>query len=67
MSTEGTGPDAAPFRDQAPQYALPLLIRVERAAPPQRAAALEAAALPGITVSHRSAELRVFPPVPVDD
>lgn len=26
-----------------------------------------AAALPGITVVHRTAEIRVFPPVPVDD
>jgi len=26
-----------------------------------------AASLPGITVTHRSAEVRVFPPVPVDD
>lgn len=102
-------------RDEAPQYALPLVVRVERGAPPARTDALEAAAravlafladprvteadgewagvvrawsdgrirkvvrrargaawerareLPGITVTHRSAELRVYPPVPVDE
>lgn len=102
-------------RDGGPQYALPLVIRAERAAPPARTDALEAAAravlrflsdprvtaadgewaaatrawtdarirkvvrrargaaweraraLPGITVAHRSAEVRVYPPVPVDD
>jgi peptidyl-tRNA hydrolase len=102
-------------RDEGPQYALPLVIRVERGAPPARTDALEAAAravlrflsdprvtapdgewaaatrawtdarirkvvrrargaaweraraLPGITVAHRSAEVRVYPPVPVDD
>lgn len=94
-----------------PQFALPLVIRIERAAPPGRTDALEAAAravlilltdpratdgewadrvrawqdgrirkvvrrargagwqralaLPGITVTHRSAGLRIFPPVPV--
>ncbi|MBO0819802.1 MAG: peptidyl-tRNA hydrolase, partial [Nocardiopsaceae bacterium] len=31
-------------RDEAPQYALPLVIRVEKAAPPHRTDALEAAA-----------------------
>lgn len=94
---------------------MPLVIRVERAAPPRRTDALEGAAravlrflsdprvtepdgewaeaarawedarirkvvrrargaaweracaLPGITVSRRSAEVRVYPPVPVDD
>ena len=97
----------------AQQYALPLVVRVERDAPPARTDALEGAAravlffltdpratdgewaeavrawegarirkvvrrargaawrraldLPGITVSHRTAEVRVFPPVPVDD
>jgi peptidyl-tRNA hydrolase len=103
------------FREEAPQYALPLVIRVERASPPARTDALEGAAravlwfladprvsdpdgewadavrawtdgrirkvvrrargapweralaLPGITVAHRSAEIRVYPPVPVDD
>jgi len=102
-------------RDEGRQYALPLVVRVERADPPSRTDALECAAravlaflsdprvsedggdwaaatrawedarirkvvrrargagwtraagLPGITVAHRSAEVRVFPPVPVDD
>jgi peptidyl-tRNA hydrolase len=102
-------------RDEGRQFALPLVIRVERAAPPARTDALEcaaravllflsdprvtwpggewaaaarawedarirkvvrrargaawerASALPGIGVAHRSAELRVYPPVPVDD
>jgi peptidyl-tRNA hydrolase len=102
-------------RDGGRQYALPLVVRVERAAPPARTDALEgaaravlrfladprvtqedgewaaaarawedarirkvvrrargaawerASALPGITVLHGSAQLRVFPPVPVDD
>lgn len=101
-------------RDQLPQYALPLVIRVERAAPPHRTDALEAAAravltfltdprvtepdgewagafrawtdgrirkvvrrargapwlraleLPGITLTQGTAEVRVYPPVPVD-
>jgi peptidyl-tRNA hydrolase len=117
--------------DEAQQYALPLVIRVERTTPPTRTDALEGAAravltfladprvtgqggegggeggedgedgttgewaaavrawedarirkvvrrargaawertlaLPGITVVHRSAEIRVYPPVPVDD
>jgi peptidyl-tRNA hydrolase len=113
VSTDGTGPDAAAHRDEVPQFALPLVIRVERAEPPGRTDALEAAAravlvfltdprtvdgewteaflawedgrirkvvrrargagwdravaLPGIAVTHGSAQLRVFPPVPVDD
>jgi peptidyl-tRNA hydrolase len=102
-------------RDTGRQYALPLVVRVERATPPDRTDALEgaaravlrflsdprvtqedgewaaaarawedarirkvvrrargaawerASALPGITVLHGSAQLRVFPPVPVDD
>jgi peptidyl-tRNA hydrolase len=102
-------------RDEGRQYALPLVIRVERSTPPARTDALEgaarvvlefltdervtepagewagptrswqdarirkvvrrargapwarAAALPGITVEQRTAEIRVFPPVPVDD
>jgi peptidyl-tRNA hydrolase len=112
VSTDGTGPDAAAHRDEVPQFALPLVIRVERATPPGRTDALEAAAravltfladprtvdgewteralawqdgrirkvvrrargagwrralaLPGITVTHGSAEVRVYPPVPVD-
>jgi peptidyl-tRNA hydrolase len=102
-------------RDAGTQYALPLVVLVDRAAPPARTDALEGAAravlrflsdprvtqddgewaaaarawedarirkvvrrargaaweragaLPGITVLHGSAQLRVFPPVPVDD
>ena len=105
----------AASRDEGPQFALPLVIRVDRTAPPTRTDALEgaaqavlrflsdprvtdpdgewaaaarawedarirkvvrrargaawerASALPGITVARRSAEIRVFPPVPVDD
>ncbi|WP_369232659.1 peptidyl-tRNA hydrolase [Streptomyces sp. R21] len=112
------GPDS-PFRsertarDEAPQFVLPLVVRIERAAPPARTDALETAAravltilsdersvgdgewaqamldwqdarirkvvrrargaewrraeaLPGITVAGKSAEVRVFPPVPLD-
>lgn len=112
MSVDGTGPDAAEHRDLVAQWVLPLVIRVERATPPGRTDALEAAArvvlilltdpravdgewrdavaswtdgrirkvvrrargapwrralaLPGITVHHGSAEVRVYPPVPVD-
>ncbi|MFH9424379.1 peptidyl-tRNA hydrolase [Streptomyces sp. NPDC017529] len=124
-STDFTGPgepsgaatDAArpaqPDRDAAPQYVLPLVVRIERAAPPARTDALETAAravlvllsderaagdgawaaavrdwqdarirkvvrrargaewrraeaLPGITVHGDGAEVRVFPPVPLD-
>jgi peptidyl-tRNA hydrolase len=101
-------------RDAGDQYALPLVVRVERVSPPGRTDALECAAravltllsdarsagdgewaaairawedarirkvvrrargagwqrgaaLPGITVRHRTAEVRAFPPVPVDD
>ncbi|MEN2422615.1 aminoacyl-tRNA hydrolase [Streptomyces rimosus] len=100
-------------RDAAPQYVLPLVVRIERDAPPARTDALEAAAravlvlladeratgegewaaavrdwqdarirkvvrrargaewrraeaLPGITVRGTDAEVRVFPPVPLD-
>lgn len=100
-------------RDHAPQFVLPLVVRLERAAPPARTDALETAAravlvllsderslgdgewaqavrdwqdarirkvvrrargaewrkaeaLPGITVTGKSAEVRVFPPVPLD-
>ncbi|MFZ3597585.1 peptidyl-tRNA hydrolase [Streptomyces sp. BH104] len=100
-------------RDEAPQFVLPLVVRIERAAPPTRTDALEAAAravlvilsdersvgdgewaramrdwqdarirkvvrrargaewrraeaLDGITVTTGSAEVRVFPPVPLD-
>jgi peptidyl-tRNA hydrolase len=100
-------------RDLAPQFVLPLVVRIERAAPPPRTDALETAAravlvmlgderstgdgewaramrdwqdarirkvvrrargaewrraetLPGITVTGKTAEVRVFPPVPLD-
>ncbi|MYR46069.1 peptidyl-tRNA hydrolase [Streptomyces sp. SID5910] len=100
-------------RDLAPQFVLPLVVRMERAAPPARTDALETAAravltmladerstgdgewaeavrdwqdarirkvvrrargaewrraeaLPGITVTGKAAEVRVFPPVPLD-
>ncbi|MBL1084234.1 peptidyl-tRNA hydrolase [Streptomyces actinomycinicus] len=100
-------------RDEAPQFVLPLVVRIERSAPPARTDALETAAravlvllgderahgdgewaeavrnwedarirkvvrrargaewrragaLPGITVTGKSAEVRVFPPVPLD-
>ncbi|HEY6744769.1 MAG TPA: peptidyl-tRNA hydrolase [Mycobacteriales bacterium] len=108
-----TGVQPGDPRDLAPQFVLPLVVRVERARPPGRTDALEAAAvavltlltdpraegegewapavaawtdarirkvvrrargaewrraeaLPGITVTHGSAEVRVFPPVPLD-
>ncbi|MFG1808498.1 peptidyl-tRNA hydrolase [Streptomyces sp. NPDC049040] len=101
-------------RDAAPQFVLPLVVRIERDAPPPRTDALETAAravltllsderataedgewtqavndwqdarirkvvrrargaewrraeaLPGITVTGKAAEVRVFPPVPLD-
>ncbi|MDX3577313.1 peptidyl-tRNA hydrolase [Streptomyces sp. FL07-04A] len=100
-------------RDRAPQFVLPLVVRMEKSAPPARVDALETAAravlvmlgdersvgdgewaqvmrdwqdarirkvvrrargaewrraaeLPGITVTGKSAEVRVFPPVPLD-
>jgi peptidyl-tRNA hydrolase len=100
-------------RDVAPQYVLPLVVRIERGEPPARTDALETAAravlvmlsdersvgdgewaqavrdwqdarirkvvrrargaewrraeaLPGITVTGKSAQVRVFPPVPLD-
>ncbi|MFH8366676.1 aminoacyl-tRNA hydrolase [Streptomyces sp. NPDC018031] len=107
-------PGAAPDRDAAPQFVLPLVVRIEKTAPPARTDALEtaaravlvllsderataedgpwtqavrdwqdarirkvvrrargaewrrAAALPGVTVTGRTAEVRVFPPVPLD-
>ncbi|GGW64541.1 peptidyl-tRNA hydrolase [Streptomyces lucensis JCM 4490] len=112
-------PGDSPFRsertprDEAPQFVLPLVVRIERSAPPARTDALETAAravllllgderargagewaeavrnwedarirkvvrrargaewrraeaLPGITVTGKSAEVRVFPPVPLD-
>ncbi|OIK06169.1 peptidyl-tRNA hydrolase [Streptomyces monashensis] len=116
MSPESTTPTPTPpagTRDEAPQFVLPLVVRLERAAPPARTDALETAAravlvllgderahgdgawagavrawedarirkvvrrargsewrrteaLPGITVTGTSAEVRVFPPVPLD-
>lgn len=118
-STEGGSAEDSPFRvesvsrDEAPQFVLPLVVRIERSAPPARTDALETAAravlvvlsderslgdgewaramrdwqdarirkvvrrargaewrraeaLPGITVTGKSAEVRVFPPVPLD-
>ncbi|MFF4794266.1 peptidyl-tRNA hydrolase [Streptomyces sp. NPDC001276] len=118
-STTATAPQDSPFRsepgvrDQARQFVLPLVVRIERAAPPARTDALETAAravlvlltdersaddgewaravrdwqdarirkvvrrargaewrraeaLPGITVTGRTAQVRVFPPVPLD-
>ncbi|NEB81573.1 peptidyl-tRNA hydrolase [Streptomyces sp. SID14478] len=112
-------PSDSPFRDErtardeAPQFVLPLVVRIERAAPPARTDALQTAAravltilsderslgdgawaqamrdwqdarirkvvrrargaewrraeaLDGITVTGESAEVRVFPPVPLD-
>jgi len=115
VSSPGEDGPRSPDRDAAPQYALPLVVRVERGSPPTRTDALEgaayavlrflsdprvdaedgewadavrawtdgrirkvvrrargvgwerASALPGITVSRGTAEIRVFPPVPNDD
>ncbi|BBB00811.1 hypothetical protein RVR_7959 [Actinacidiphila reveromycinica] len=106
--------DEAIDRDAAPQYVLPLVVRIERETPPARTDALQTAAravltllsderatdpdgpwtdlvaawqdarirkvvrrarraewhraeaLPGITVTGEDAEVRVFPPVPLD-
>ncbi|MBH5130598.1 peptidyl-tRNA hydrolase [Streptomyces sp. NPDC048405] len=126
MSNDPTAPVPAPVsvpdspfrpepgdRDLAPQFVLPLVVHIERAAPPARTDALEtsaravlvmlgdarstgdgewaramrdwqdarirkvvrrargaewrrAEALPGITVTGKDAEVRVFPPVPLD-
>ena len=120
VSNEPTTPvPDSPFRpepgdrDLAPQFVLPLVVRIERAAPPPRTDALETAAravllmlgderstgdgewaramrdwqdarirkvvrrargaewrraeaLPGITVTGKTAQVRVFPPVPLD-
>jgi peptidyl-tRNA hydrolase len=119
VSTDETTAQDSPFqserslRDIAPQFVLPLVVRIEKAAPPARTDALESAAravlvmladerslgdgewaeavrdwqdarirkvvrrargaewrraeaLPGITVTGKSAEVRVFPPVPLD-
>ncbi|MFG2994253.1 aminoacyl-tRNA hydrolase [Streptomyces sp. NPDC048257] len=101
------------LRDEAPQFVLPLVVRIEKAGPPARTDALETAAravlvlltderahgegewaqavrdwqdarirkvvrrargaewrkaetLPGITVDGAGAQVRVFPPVPLD-
>ncbi|OON80704.1 peptidyl-tRNA hydrolase [Streptomyces tsukubensis] len=100
-------------RDEAPQFVLPLVVRLERADPPARTDAMETAAravlallsdersvgdgewaeavrdwqdarirkvvrrargaewrrtgtMPGITLTGKAAEVRVFPPIPVD-
>ncbi|MFD3584291.1 aminoacyl-tRNA hydrolase [Streptomyces sp. NPDC058683] len=119
MSVDSKSPGDSPFRteptarDEAPQFVLPLVVRIEKAAPPARTDALETAAravltmlgdprslgdgewaqamrdwedarirkvvrrargaewrrageLPGITLTGKSAEVRVFPPVPLD-
>ena len=119
MSHDSTPAGDSPFqseptaRDHAPQFVLPLVVRIERDAPPARTDALETAAravlvmlsderslgdgewaqvmrdwqdarirkvvrrargaewrraegLPGVTVTGKSAEVRVFPPVPLD-
>ncbi|WP_326781555.1 peptidyl-tRNA hydrolase [Streptomyces longwoodensis] len=119
MSDANQSPADSPFRhaaeerDRAPQFVLPMVVRIEKAAPPARTDALETAAravlvilgdarstgdgewaeavrdwqdarirkvvrrargaewrraeaLPGITVTGKSAEVRVFPPVPLD-
>lgn len=117
-STGSTDPFTAPApaasgRDAAPQFVLPLVVRIERDAPPTRTDALQTAAravlvflsdertagegpwaealrgwedgrirkvvrrargaewrraeaLPGITVEGEAAQVRVFPPVPLD-
>ncbi|NEC91245.1 aminoacyl-tRNA hydrolase [Streptomyces sp. SID12501] len=119
MTNDPAVPGDSPFRsersprDEAPQFVLPLVARIEKAEPPARTDALETAAravlvilgdersagdgewaevmrdwqdarirkvvrrargaewrraeaLPGITVTGKSAEVRVFPPVPLD-
>ncbi|MDN3262997.1 aminoacyl-tRNA hydrolase [Streptomyces sp. CSDS2] len=119
MSHDPAPASARPFRagsdprDAAPQYVLPLVVRIERGAPPARTDALQTAAravlvllsderahgdgewaeavrnwedarirkvvrrargaewrraeaLPGITLTGKSAEVRVFPPIPLD-
>ncbi|MGW0207685.1 peptidyl-tRNA hydrolase [Streptomyces sp. NPDC003233] len=119
MSHVSASTEDSPFqsernpRDEAPQFVLPLVVRIEKSAPPARTDALETAAravlvllgderahgdgewaeavrswedarirkvvrrargaewrraeaLPGITVTGKSAQVRVFPPVPLD-
>ncbi|MFI2212528.1 peptidyl-tRNA hydrolase [Streptomyces sp. NPDC020141] len=112
-STPETPDTPGDDRDRAPQFVLPLVVRIEKDAPPARTDALETAAravltlladerslgdgewagavrdwqdarirkvvrrargaewrkaslLPGITVTGAEAEVRVFPPVPLD-
>ncbi len=112
-SATSSSEHAVTDRDAAPQFVLPLVVRIEKEAPPARTDALETAAravlvllsdersagdgewaaavrdwqdarirkvvrrarraewrraeaLPGITVTGREAEVRVFPPVPLD-
>ncbi|MGW2418483.1 aminoacyl-tRNA hydrolase [Streptomyces sp. NPDC001709] len=119
VSPDAESPSDSPFhsqhtpRDEAPQFVLPLVVRIEKSAPPARTDALETAAravlvllgderahgdgawaeavrswedarirkvvrrargtewrraeaLPGTTVTGKSAEVRVFPPIPLD-
>lgn len=119
MSSDPTASGDSPFRDEriardeAPQFVLPMVVHIEKTAPPARTDALETAAravltilgdersqgdgewaqavrdwqdarirkvvrrargaewrraeaLPGITVTGTAAEVRVFPPVPLD-
>ncbi|MFF8383073.1 peptidyl-tRNA hydrolase [Streptomyces kanasensis] len=113
MTSNDTDRPGSRARDAAPQFVLPLVVRVEKAAPPARTDALQTAAravlvlltderstgdgawaravsdwqdarirkvvrrargaewrraerLPGITVTGEEAEVRVFPPVPLD-
>lgn len=112
-STDSSFGQERTTRDEAPQFVLPLVVRIEKTAPPSRTDALQtaaravlvmlsderalgdgewadamrswqdarirkvvrrargaewrkASALPGITVTGESAEVRVFPPVPLD-
>ncbi|WP_019890189.1 peptidyl-tRNA hydrolase [Streptomyces purpureus] len=112
-NTHGAQDAAGRSRDEAPQFVLPLVVRIEKDAPPARTDAMEtaaravleiladershgegewaeamrdwqdarirkvvrrargaewrkASALPGITVTGDTAEVRVFPPVPLD-
>jgi peptidyl-tRNA hydrolase len=113
VTSNDTETPASEARDAAPQFVLPLVVRVEKTDPPARTDALETAAravpvlltderstgdgpwaravsdwqdarirkvvrrargaewrraerLPGITVTGEAAEVRVFPPVPLD-
>ncbi|MEO3975734.1 peptidyl-tRNA hydrolase [Streptomyces sp. CAU 1734] len=112
LENQAERPETA-FRHEARQFVLPLVVRIEKTAPPARTDALETAAravlriladershgdgewagamrdwqdarirkvvrrargaewrkaseLPGVTVTGRTAEVRVFPPVPLD-